>query len=39
MDEPIVRVWKNNKTGQKYVTIPQRNTEIQAGDYVKIIKL
>ena len=37
-DIPIVKVWKNNKSGQKLVTIP-KTSGIEAGDHVVIRKV
>ena len=36
--EIICRVCINKKTGQKFVTIPQKIRSIQLGDYVQIKK-
>ena len=36
--EIICKVYKNKKTGQKLVTIPQKIRSIQPGDYIQIIK-
>lgn len=34
----IQKVWKNKSNNQKLVTIP-KNSNIEAGDYVKIKKI
>jgi len=34
----IKQVWKNKFNGQKGVTIP-KDSNIEAGDYVKIVKV
>ena len=34
----IQKVWKNNKNGQKLITIP-KNCDIKEGDYVAVIKV
>lgn len=39
MKEIIVRVRQSNSNGQKIVTIPKREVDIQAGDYVIVTKL
>jgi hypothetical protein len=35
----IMKVCVNRKTGQKYVTVPKDEKDIQGGDYVRIEKV
>ena len=37
--EVICKVYENQQTGQKLVTIPQRARSISPGDFVKIVKV
>jgi len=35
----IGQVRENKSTGHKYVTVPQRYSNIRVGDFVKVIKV